>query len=94
MAQWVKFTRYSTGQKCIKIALDIAVHRHDDFLKVGNREDMKQVHEHHNRLVDFFRRVTSNHHVRREEEQLVLEAVNQKQPRTGAPSRHGYIRKS
>ena len=42
---------------------------------------MKQVHEHHDGLVDLFWCVTSNHHVRREEEQLVLEAVDEKKPR-------------
>jgi len=56
------------------------MHRYGNLLEIGNRENVKQVHEHHNRLVDLFRRVTSDHHIRRKEEQLVLEAVDEQKP--------------
>ena len=55
------------------------MHRDCDFLKVGNREHVKQVHQHHDGLVDLFRRVMSNHHIGRKEEQFVLETVDEKQ---------------
>ena len=38
------------------------------------------MHEHHDGLVDFFGRVASNHHIRCEEKQLVLKAVDEQKP--------------
>ena len=80
VTQWVEFARYTTGQKCIKITLDIAMHRYGNLLEVGNRENVEQVHEHHNRLVHLFRCVVGNDHIRRKEEQFVLETVDEQKP--------------
>ena len=57
------------------------MHRYGNLLKVGDCQRVKQVHQHHDGLVDFFWCVSGNDHIRREEEQLVLKAVDEQKPR-------------